>query len=98
MPSVTRSPAWSAPRSRRPTKISPSCCDNRNLLAPKRMQPAQSPSGFALPEVHKEQRMRKPALPTAQENHEGPQTVTSQIAHDNARPSCIRQTKLPTQV
>ena len=42
--------------------------------------------------------MRKPAMPTAQEINEGPQTVSFQIAHGNARQSCILQTKLPTKV
>ena len=60
------------------------------------MQSAQYPSGLALPETHKEE--RKPAMPTAQEINEGPQTVTFQIAHGNARQSCILQTKLPTKV
>ena len=38
-----------------------------------------------------------PAMPTAQEINEGPQTVSFQIAHGNARQSCILQTKLPTK-
>ena len=42
--------------------------------------------------------MRKLAKPTEQEISEGPQTVSFQIAHGNARQRCILQTKLPTKV
>jgi hypothetical protein len=42
--------------------------------------------------------MRKRPKPTGQEINEGPQTVSFQIAHRNARRSCILQTKLLTKV
>ena len=42
--------------------------------------------------------MRKLPKPTEQENSEGPQAVSFQIANGNARHGCILQTKFPTKV
>jgi hypothetical protein len=41
--------------------------------------------------------MRKFAGPTEQETGEGPQLVSFQIAHANARYACSLQTELPTK-
>ena len=41
--------------------------------------------------------MRKLPKPTEQEIHEGPQTVSFQIANGNARQGGILQTKFPTK-
>jgi hypothetical protein len=41
--------------------------------------------------------MRKFAGPTEQETREGPQSVSFQIAHGNARYACSLQTKFTTQ-
>ena len=45
----------------------------------------------------KELLMRKLPKPTEQEIHEGPQTVSFQIANGNARQGCILQTRFPTK-
>jgi len=45
----------------------------------------------------KEQCMRKLPKPTEQELHEGPQTVSFQIANGNTRQACILQTRFPTK-
>ena len=42
--------------------------------------------------------MRILPKPTEQEIHEGPQTVSFQIANGNARQSCILKTKFSTKV
>jgi hypothetical protein len=42
--------------------------------------------------------MRKLPKPTEQEDNEGPQSVSFQIANGNARQGCILQTKFPTKV
>ncbi len=41
--------------------------------------------------------MRNVVKPTEQEISEGPQAVSFQIAHGNARQGCILQTGLPTK-
>jgi hypothetical protein len=41
--------------------------------------------------------MHKFAIPTERETREGPQLVSFQIAHGNARYACSLQTQLPTQ-
>jgi hypothetical protein len=41
--------------------------------------------------------VRKFANPTERETREGPQSVSFQIAHGNARYACSLQTDLPTQ-
>lgn len=41
--------------------------------------------------------MRKLVAPTEQEIHEGPQSVSFQIANGNTRQSCTLQTSLPTK-
>lgn len=42
--------------------------------------------------------MRKLPKPTEQEMREGPQAVSFQIAHGNARQACTLQTSFPTKV
>ena len=42
--------------------------------------------------------MRKIPKPTEQEDNEGPQSVSFQIANGNVRQGCVLQTKFPTKV
>ena len=42
--------------------------------------------------------MRKIPKPTEQEDNEGPQSVSFQIANGNVRHGCILRTKFPTKV